>query len=164
MKKWIIPTAIIALSAASCEDRQLQTFTANVPVYLSYEELRSSLEVTPGVELEKPGKIYFKYQYMYINEYRHDYPLDEIDEQEGVVTEFRVERVTREVHTPSYPWPIFLEYRMDMAFKMNYSGPAGGSGNTYGVAGSMARFLTYDEFLYTVDSDYKLKTIDISPA
>ncbi len=61
---------IMLLVLSSCADKQLQTFTANVPIYISYEELRSSFEVNQGIALKKPGKIYFMEPYMYINEYQ----------------------------------------------------------------------------------------------
>ena len=61
---------IILLLITSCSDKTLQTYTANVPVYMSYEDLRTPLDVGPGSVLTKPGKIYFKDQYMYINEFQ----------------------------------------------------------------------------------------------
>jgi len=52
---------------------------------------------------------------------------------------------------------------MDIA--MSSSAPRGGvvgQGSTYGVGGSMARFLTYDDYLYMLQSTYQLKVVDIS--
>ncbi len=46
--------ALLALN--SCGDKLLQTYTANVPIYMSYDELRSSFQVTAREELEKTGK------------------------------------------------------------------------------------------------------------
>ncbi|MFH0756103.1 MAG: hypothetical protein V2B15_02310 [Bacteroidota bacterium] len=216
----------------SCSDKRLQTYTANVPVYMSYEELRSSWEVSTGKALVNPGKIYFKDQVMYINEYRKgihvldlsdptnpqvkafitipgnvdmairdnvlyadsyidlvmvdisdptepleikrveglfeyvippfddDYPLDEIDQEMGVITSFIVKEITREVHQPPYPWPVYYDYRAESSLLGSTSSPSGGV--TYGVGGSMARFLAYDNYLYVLESTYKLKSIDIS--
>jgi hypothetical protein len=209
---------------------------ANVPVYMTYEDLRSSFEVTGGVDLVEPGKIYFKDQYMYINEYRKgihvvdlsdaaspvqkafinipgnvdmairnnllyadsftdlviidisdplqpaeikrvenlfeylippydtQYPLDEIDQEEGVILEFKVKEITREIYYNPYPWPIYYDYAMLDSRSVKYNAPAGSSGNTYGVGGSMARFITYDDYLYVLESTYKLKSIDLSDA
>ena len=53
----------------SCEDQVLETYVANVPVYLSYNELRSSIQSETARDIEKPGKIYFYNNYLFINEY-----------------------------------------------------------------------------------------------
>lgn len=54
--------------ASSCTDKVYETFTANSPVYLSYTDLRSAVKMTATRELNNPGKIYFKDQYLFINE------------------------------------------------------------------------------------------------
>lgn len=54
--------------ASSCTDKVFETFTANSPVYLSYNDLRSSVKMTSAREMNNPGKIYFKDQYIFINE------------------------------------------------------------------------------------------------
>ncbi|MFN8211041.1 MAG: hypothetical protein U0T33_08765 [Bacteroidales bacterium] len=72
MKAKIIPIIIllfpVAILFTSCEDSTYRIYTANVPVYLSYDELRDA--VTPGhtEELKNPGKIYFKDNYIFIIE------------------------------------------------------------------------------------------------
>lgn len=62
--------ALIILFAGfnSCMDEYTEVFTANSPVYMSYEELRSSVNLTDARELKNPGKIYFKDGYIFINE------------------------------------------------------------------------------------------------
>jgi hypothetical protein len=227
----LLITSLILLWA--CSDKRLQTYMANVPLYLSYSDLRASFQVEGGRQLEQPGKIYFKDDYMYVNEYRegihvldlsdpadpravafikipgnvdmairnevlyadsyvdllmvdvsdpahpeeikrvedlfeyvippfdNDFPLDEVDEEKGVVSGFEVREITREIHQYPYPWPVFYAY--DDVSVLNSSIPGSGSSeNTYGVGGSMARFLTYDDYLYVLESTYKLKSIDIS--
>jgi hypothetical protein len=234
MKRTLLLITLVLFFFSSCEDKRYQTYMANVPVYMTYDELRASFEVSGIRELEKPGKIYFKDQFMYINEYRegihivdlsdpaspqqkafihipgnvdmairnnilyadsfvdlvlidisdplnpaeikriedlfeylippyeYEYPLDEIDQEKGVILEFKVKEITREIYNNPYPWPIFYDYAMLESSSIRYNTPAGGSGNTYGVGGSMARFITYDDYLYALESTYKLKTIDIS--
>jgi len=54
--------------ASACTDQVFETFTANAPVYLSYTELRSAVKMTTSREMNNPGKIYFKDQYIFINE------------------------------------------------------------------------------------------------
>ncbi len=52
----------------SCMDEYTEVFTANSPVYMSYEELREAVKMTAPRDLINPGKIYFKDGYIYINE------------------------------------------------------------------------------------------------
>jgi len=227
---WIV----VLFFLASCEDRRYQTYMANVPVYMTYEELRSSFEVSGGQDLVKPGKIYFKDQYMYINEYRkgihvvdlsdpsspvqkafihipgnvdmairnnilyadsfvdlvlidisdpvhpkeirrmkdlfeylippydNEYPMDEIDQEKGVILEFKVKEITREIYNNPYIWPVYYDYVALESSGVRSGTPTAGGGNSYGVGGSMARFITYDDYLYALESTYKLRTIDIS--
>ena len=234
MKQTFFLITLLALMITSCEDRRLQTYRANVPIYMSYDELRTSIHVTTDEELVKPGKIYFKDQYMYINEYQKgihvvdlsdpvnpeqkafikipgnvdmaikenilyadsyidlvlidisnpvqpkeinrveemfeyviptydwDYPLDEIDQEKGVITRFEIKEITREVYNNPYPWPVFYDYVALESSSVRYNAPMGGAGSAYGVGGSMARFITYDDYLYTLESTYKLKSINIS--
>lgn len=67
--KYIFSTFVLLLAFASaCTDKVFETFTANAPVYLSYEHLRSAVKMTAAREMNNPGKIYFKDQYIFINE------------------------------------------------------------------------------------------------
>jgi len=64
--------ALIAL-VGSCEDKMVtkRTYTAYTPVYMSYSQLRTAVKVSAkdqNVELKQPGKIYFKGNYIFINE------------------------------------------------------------------------------------------------
>lgn len=67
--KYILSTVVL-LSAfiSACTDKVFETFTANAPVYMSYSDLRSAVKITTARELNKPGKIYFKDNYIFINE------------------------------------------------------------------------------------------------
>ena len=233
MKRLIILFSIIGIFLTSCEDKRLQTYMANVPVYMSYDELRSSFEVIADVPMEKPGKICFYGSHLFINEYQegihvvdlsdpsqpelvafikipgnvdmairndmlyaesyvdllvidisdpeqpelakrvedlfeyvippydYDYPLDEIDEDKGIIKSFEIKKITREVYTNPYPWPIYYEYAA-LSFKDGRGAPTSSNGNTYGVGGSLARFITYDDYLYVLESSWKLKSINIS--
>jgi hypothetical protein len=221
----------MAIGLAACTDRKFETYTANVPVYMSYEELRTSFTVTAGREVKQPGKIYFLPPYLFINEYREgihvvdvsdptrmqtvafmdipgnvdmavrngilyadsyvdlvmidisvpespteagrleeildyvippddtDYPLADIDEEKGVVVEFVIDEFTREIHHRPHPWPVFYEYDMLSSAMPVKAGSAGG--NAIGVAGSMARFLTHEDFLYILDNTYMLKSFEL---
>ncbi len=62
--------AFIVLMATSnaCMDEYTEVFTANSPVYMSYEDLREAVNLKVARQLENPGKIYFKDGYIFINE------------------------------------------------------------------------------------------------
>jgi len=92
--------------------------------------------------------------------YDYEYPLDEIDEKKGVITGYDMKRITQEVFNHPNPWPICWGYRMESSIAD--VGMPGANGNTYGVGGSMARFITYDDYLYALESSWKLKSINIS--
>ena len=227
---------IFTLALQSCEDKKFQTLTANVPVYMSYDDLRRDIEVSDPRDIQKPGKIYFKDDLIFINEFMEgvhvvdltdssspdplafipvpgnvdmaikgdilyldsytdlvmidvsdpttpvennriedlleytlppwdeEYPVAEVDEDEGVVTGWEVKEHTQEIQSNPYPWPVFYEY--DMVSSLANSSTRGGggtaAGSEYGVGGSMARFLTYDKYLYMLQSDYQLKVVDIT--
>ena len=92
--------------------------------------------------------------------YDYDFPLDEIDQDEGVITGYEIKKITREVYNNPYPWPIYWDYALESSFRND--GMVRGDANTYGVGGSMARFITYDDYLYTLESSWKMKTINIA--
>ncbi|MCA1746840.1 MAG: hypothetical protein LC655_04025, partial [Bacteroidales bacterium] len=97
--------------------------------------------------------------------YDHAYPLADVDKEEGIVTGWTIEEYTKEIETNPYPWPIYWEYSSDSRFaNMSSVGVGGGgsAGSTYGVGGSMARFLTYDTYLYMLQTTNQLKVMDIS--
>ncbi len=60
----------IPATMISCKDKIEETFLVNEPVYLAYEDLRGSLKVAEGQEIVHPGKIYFKDNYIFVNEYQ----------------------------------------------------------------------------------------------
>lgn len=63
-----ILTAVVLLFSA-CQDKLIDRYKASVPVYMSYEDLRAAVKKTEPRALENPGKIYFKDNYIFINEY-----------------------------------------------------------------------------------------------
>lgn len=234
MKRLLFLLTLVGLVLTSCEDKRLQTYVANVPQYMSYDELRSSFEVVDTEAMVHPGKICFYGSHMFINEYQkgihvvdlddpsqpeikafievpgnvdmairndllyaesyvdllvidisdpenpqldkrvedlfeyvippydYNYPLDEIDQEKGVIIGYEVKKITREVYYHPSPWPIYYDYAM---LESSYSGVGGAvstNGNSYGVGGSLARFTTYDDYLYALESSWKLKSILIS--
>jgi hypothetical protein len=62
---------VLAASMTSCHDRttELISYEANVPVYMPFNEFRSSFEKSEPIDISHPGKIYFKDGYLFVNEY-----------------------------------------------------------------------------------------------
>ncbi len=72
MKAKIIPIistfSFLAFLFVSCEDSNYKEYKGNSPVFMTYEELRESVGLEESTELENPGKIYFKDNYIFIIE------------------------------------------------------------------------------------------------
>ncbi|MBN2236776.1 MAG: hypothetical protein JW729_04405 [Bacteroidales bacterium] len=64
----LLLVAFIALFASSCDDKIVEIFVANSPVYMSYDELAQAVNQTAARDLRNPGKIYFKDDYLFIIE------------------------------------------------------------------------------------------------
>ncbi|MCU4177871.1 LVIVD repeat-containing protein [Carboxylicivirga sp. N1Y90] len=62
----LLIASLIGLFA--CQDKNFEEYQVNAPVYMTYEDLRKSVKITEEVPLEVPGKIYFKDNYIFINE------------------------------------------------------------------------------------------------
>jgi hypothetical protein len=74
MKTKIIPFILIISSFTflftSCNETTYKVYTGNAPVYMTYGELRAAVTTEQDVELENPGKIYFKDDFIFIVEER----------------------------------------------------------------------------------------------
>jgi hypothetical protein len=60
--------AVVCLT--SCQDTITETYKVNTPVYMSYSELRTSFKSADAEEIIQSGKIYFKDNYIYVNEFQ----------------------------------------------------------------------------------------------
>lgn len=83
-------TAIwVIFLATSCQDRVEETYKINSPVYMGYDELRTSFKVANGEEIIQPGKIYFKDNYIFVNEYQKGiHVIDNTDPSSPEVVKF----------------------------------------------------------------------------
>ena len=59
---------VLTIAFSSCMDKYTEVFTANSPIYLSYEDLRSAIKKSDQRDLVNTGKIYFKDGYIFVNE------------------------------------------------------------------------------------------------
>ena len=73
MKKFIKASVlffIVAFATTSCDKTsELITYDANVPIYMSFAEFRSSFKKSEADDISHPGKMYFKDGYLFVNEY-----------------------------------------------------------------------------------------------
>ena len=94
--------------------------------------------------------------------YDENYRVDDIDYEKGVVIDWELKKITREVEQhfyPVYPWYESSDYMLS-SYSNGTAGYSSGA-SSFGVGGSMARFTAKDNVLYTIDS-YSLKVIDIA--
>lgn len=220
---------LIYLILASCEDKFEEKYHVNSPIYLSYEDLRMAIKSEVPRGFESPGKIYFKDNYIFINEYlkgihiidnnnplnpqklsfinisgnvdiaikgsslyadsftdlvvldisnleniteikrfegymnymipstNNSFRYDEIDETKGVVIDWEVKRVTKEIKIQEPIW-----YHYDGAEFNSAAKSPGISNTTSGTGGSMARFILNDDALYILKNNNQLTAYDIS--
>jgi len=64
----LISLLFTGIAFQSCQDVIYEKSYRNVPVYMSYEEMRSAVRHEAASDLKDPGKIYFKDGYIFINE------------------------------------------------------------------------------------------------
>lgn len=69
----ILALCIFSLSSVvftGCRDKVFEEikYTANVPVYMNFSDFRQAVKKSSPIGLSVPGKIYFKDNYLYINE------------------------------------------------------------------------------------------------
>ncbi|MBS2096652.1 LVIVD repeat-containing protein [Carboxylicivirga linearis] len=226
---------LLVLLISGCQDKTYEEYWVNEPVYLSYDDLRSSIQETDEQPLVLPGKIYFKDNYLFINELmkgvhvydntnpetpayktfikipgnvdiaikgdllyadsyidlvainissidqpkekhriknvfnytvpetQNNYRIGNIDYSKGVVLDWNVKEVKEEVVEDDYPIYYDVVYSADYALINSASrGVTAQSTNTAGIAGSTARFMLYNNFLYTINQGWYIAIYDIT--
>ncbi|MDR3140989.1 MAG: hypothetical protein LBU37_04610 [Tannerellaceae bacterium] len=89
-------------------------------------------------------------------------PYGKVDKEKGVVTGWKVGREKRELETEPYPYySVDVVYQMAEKDMISSPGVVTGGGST-GKSGSMARFGIYDKYLYLVNDNCQLYTLNIS--
>ena len=92
--------------------------------------------------------------------YDENYRLDDIDYTKGIVVDWELQKITREVEPNIYPvFPWYESGDLSASYANGRAGYSSGS-SSFGVGGSMARFTGKDDVLYTIDT-YSLKVVDI---
>lgn len=87
----------------------------------------------------------------------NNYNLGEIDPDKGVVVGWEVKRISEKYEEPKY-YPYYENVMFDAS---NSAGVKASNGGT-GKAGSMARFMIYENTLFTLNSTWSLALFDIS--
>lgn len=87
----------------------------------------------------------------------NNYNLGEIDPDKGVVIGWEVKRISEKYEEPKY-YPYYADVMFEAS---NSTGVKASSGGT-GKAGSMARFMIYENTLFTLNSTWSLSLFDIS--
>ena len=233
--KTLLTLLVLAASLSGCMDKTVEriTYKANVPVYMSFTEFRNSFNKSEAIEISQPGKIYFKDDYLFVNEVGKGihvidnsdpvnpekiafyeimgnvdmaikgnilfvdsyidlvaiditdinnpveagrlenifpevvpegdkwYPYAMVDKSKGVIIDWEVKTVTEE-REPGSVWGGWI-YRENMTFMAATDGGANWSAGA-GTAGSMARFMLNDEYLYLIAHPWMLKTVDVEKA
>ena len=213
---------------AGCEDKYTAEYRSLEPVYMSYKEFREAVKPQSTHVLEKPGKIYYKDNYLFINEtmkgihiynntnpaapyymtfiaipgnvdmvirgnilyadsyidlvgidisdmanpkevarlksvfpysiptYDPNYRLGQIDDTQGVVVDFEIKTVRKEMDNINYPvYPVFFGSKFgEFTANMDASSSNGGTkeSSAAGIGGSMARFGLVGSHLLAVDN------------
>ncbi len=226
---------MLAAIFSACRDttKELVSYKANVPVYMSFSDFRTSFAKTSPAEITNPGKMYFKDDYLFVNEYEKGihvidnsdpskpkkvafykilgnvdmairgnilfadsyidlvsiditdvenpveksrlqnvfpeikpvgdvyYPYSSVDKSKGVIVDWQVKTITEEHEAGWYRHEKFYGDIM----LMNSASSTGGTWSSgAGIAGSMARFMINDNYLYMISLPWRLKTADISDA
>ena len=236
MKNLLYRTITLALLTAAfsgCKDNTFErvTYEANVPVYMSFSDFRTSFAKSEPQEIKVPGKIYFKDNYLFVNEYAKGihiidnsdpsdpkkigfykilgnidmairgntlftdsyidlvsiditdinnpvekgrlknifpeivpegdkwYPYLNVDKTKGVIVDWEVKTITEEREPGDYGWKLM---RGDFISFMASAETAGNFNGSTGVAGSMARFMLNDQYLYLIALPWRLKTVDVT--
>lgn len=67
--KFFLLFLLLNIIFISCDDQIIETYVANVPIYLSYEDFRNAIKSEPPQDIQNPGKLYFYNNFLFINEY-----------------------------------------------------------------------------------------------
>lgn len=99
----------------------------------------------------------FNYFY-YLPPTNNYYPIDEIDQEKGVIVGWELKKVERKVDTEYRPYPCYDCYYSDLASSSGNKGP---SSIMVSKLGSMSQFTVNGDYLYIINFNYQLKTFHI---
>jgi hypothetical protein len=91
MKKniYILVILLAGILTNGCKDKIKDTYKINEPIYLGYEDLRSAFNVKSAQEIVQPGKLYFKDDLIFVNEFQKGiHVVNDEDPSNPIVLEF----------------------------------------------------------------------------
>ena len=222
----IFKILVLIFILSGCEDKYTEQYLSLEPVYLSYKDFREAVKVESTHSLQKPGKIYYKDNYLFINEimkgihvynntnpaapqyvgfiaipgnvdmvikgnimyadsyidlvgiditnpaaakeiarlksvfpysvppYESYYRLGTLDDTQGVVVDWTVKKVRKEIEQINYPvYPVYFGSKFTN-FSLSADAASNGAQQTSpaGIGGSMARFGLVGNHLLAVDN------------
>jgi hypothetical protein len=228
-----ITLVLLTAVFSGCKDKTFErvTYEANVPVYMAFSDFRSSFAKSEPQEITTPGKIYFKDNYLFVNEYGKGihvidnadpanpkkiafykilgnidmairgntlfadsyidlvsiditdinnpvekgrlknifpeivpegdkwFPYSNVDKTKGVIVDWEVKTITEDRDQSDYSWRFL---KGDFVSFMAAAETAGNAPGNAGVAGSMARFMLNEQYLYLIALPWRLKTVDVT--
>src|SRR4030042_6579927 len=115
----------------------------------SYVDL-VALDITDMNDVKEVARFEDVFTYS-VPPYESSIRVGQIDQTKGVVTDWGTEKVTEEVEQDNFIYPVrFWEYA-DKSFVSPTANTGTGTGSTVtGTGGSMARFIVYENMLYTI--------------
>lgn len=88
LKKIFLLLPILTL-IISCQDKVEETYLVTTPIYMAYDNLRTSFKVSDGQEIVQSGKIYFKDNFIFVNEYQKGiHVVDNTDPSNPLIAKF----------------------------------------------------------------------------
>lgn len=228
-----ITLVLLTVVFSGCKDKTYErvTYEANVPVYMAFSDFRSSFAKSEPIEITTPGKIYFKDNFLFVNEYGKGihvvdnsdpanpkkiafykilgnidmairgntlfadsyidlvsiditdinnpvekgrlknifpeivpegdkwYPYSNVDKTKGVIIDWEVKTITEDHEPGDYSWRFL---KGDFVSFMAAAETNGNINGSAGVAGSMARFMLNEQYLYLIALPWRLKTVDVT--
>jgi hypothetical protein len=123
----------------------------------SYTDLLAFDVSDPGAPrfLSRVNDVFNFDQFGLLPTYNHNYPAASIDATQGVVTSWKVEKVTEEAQ--DYYWA----YNNTMAFDLMSGATETNNPGGAGIGGSTARFTVWDNHLYTLEP-WELGVFDLN--
>jgi len=64
----LLITGIVIVAFTGCQEKVVDRYLVNVPVYMDRNEFKNSVKVSGSTDIVRPGKIYFKDDLIFINE------------------------------------------------------------------------------------------------
>jgi hypothetical protein len=121
-----------------------------------------ALDITDPSKAKEVGRIKSVFPYS-VPQHEDGYRVGQVDDAKGVVVDWEVKTVRKEIETYNYPtYPVYYGAKYD-AMALNSSAGSAAASSSAGIGGSMARFGLSGNSLVAVDNNMYYN-IDLSDA